>query len=298
MTEADRSQLLDDLEGLSHREAENVDQAKTFLPLPSHSLALRPEIVVIRGGRGAGKSALFKLLETLKHSSKLRDFFDDKRIPEAQWLDAFSQIGMSHPEVSTLDSLATDSTDNKLRAYWMVHLLQRLKSEIPDLPTFSRDIEKLLTAKSDQVTQWAEEGERKLTQVAASLDNIERFLQEGNQHVFASYDHLDRIGAFDPVIRRRFVATLLALWLSLSNRYKYLRAKIFLREDLFEAGEIAFPDASKLRPRSIAIEWDVESLYRVVVRHLGTSPKMRLWLSKAGLLPAARPMNPFSSLAL
>lgn len=174
---------------------------------------------------------------------------------------------------------AASSSQGTLRAFWMVHLLRRLKHEVPGLPPFPPEIKDLLNAGPDQVQCWATAGEGRLSLLAAALDDIERHLEKMKQYTFAAYDHLDRIGAFDPGIRRRFIATLLSLWLSLSNRYHYLRAKIFLREDLFEAGETAFPDASKLRPRSVALEWDVESLFRIVVRHLANaSEPMREWL--------------------
>ena len=91
-----------------------------------------------------------------------------------------------------------------------------------------------------------------------------------------------------PLIRRRYVSSLLALWLSLSNRYRHLRPKIFLREDLLDAGELGFPDASKLRARSVSIDWDVESLYRVAVRHMASSRELRSWLLEVKRGPELR----------
>ena len=107
MNSEERIPLLERMARLTHEEAENVtSHARTFLPLPSHHLALRPEMVVIRGGRGAGKSALFHVLKEL--GPKVQQLFQDERISEAFWVDSFSDEGTAHPSVMTLDSLAAN----------------------------------------------------------------------------------------------------------------------------------------------------------------------------------------------
>jgi len=97
--------------------------------------------------------------------------------------------------------------------------------------------------------------------------------------VFMTYDALDRLGTYDVDKRDRLIRTLLSLWLSFANRYRGIRPKIFIREDLFEAGSRAFPDASKLASRSVSLEWRVEALYRLLIRMMAsTSEEMRTWL--------------------
>jgi hypothetical protein len=107
--------------------------------------------------------------------------------------------------------------------------------------------------------------------------------------VFASYDHLDRLGLLEQTrsTRQRLVRTLVALWLSLSTRYRNLRGKILLRTDLFEEAERSLAGASKLRPRSVSLAWDTGSLYRLVARHFANrgpaTREMRGWLESAGI---------------
>lgn len=277
MGPGERLRLLEDMCRLQHREAENVDVIRTFLPLPSHRLALRPEIVVVRGVRGSGKSALFQLLDQLgSDTAKLRAFFGDDRLPEARWVNAFTQ-GPQHPEVTQLDHFARQAEDQDLRAFWIGHLLQRLVPLDQDL--VPKALVDCWREHPLEVGRWVPLALAQLGPMITALDRFEQKLAEDSRMVFASYDHLDRIGAYDPSVRRRYVSTLLALWLSLSNRYSRLRAKIFIREDLFQAGELGFPDATKLRPRSTFLDWDVRSLYRVVVRHMANlSEEIRSWL--------------------
>jgi len=66
------------------------------------------------------------------------------------------------------------------------------------------------------------------------------------------------------------------MWLSLADRYRRIRPKIFVREDLFQASLAKFPDASKLDARSVSLEWRVEDLYRVLIKHMAnTSDRSR-----------------------
>lgn len=280
MKSQERLQLLTALEKLSHRESENtVELEKVFLPLPSHALALRPEIVIIRGGRGAGKSALFRLLSAVDGPKQLRRLINDDRIPDAKWIEAFSQ-SHQHPDVTPLDQYGKEASSEALRTFWMTHLLLRINEELPTLVPVPEQVRNAWTQHRTDLQSWVPVAQAHLGQVSQALDQAERALSLKKQLIFATYDHLDRIGSFDPSVRRRFVGALLALWLSYSNRYRQLRAKIFLRDDLLDAGELGFPDASKLRARSVSIEWDVESLYRAVVRHMSQDEELHTWLGR------------------
>lgn len=281
MTPELRRQLQRELQRLNHREAENVSAPLTFLPLWSHRMALRPETVVVRGGRGAGKSALFHLLRDLRESPRLRAFFQDPQIPEARWVDAFSQLGTLHPSVESLDDFGRTADDDALRVFWVAHLLARLQDEVEGAAEWLPEaLRQTLADRGHQaIREWVAVAGRHVGELSAGLDAVERRLGERERYVFATYDHLDRIGSLHHQTRSRYIRALLVLWLSLSNRYRWLRAKIFLREDLFDPGRLGFPDATKLRARSASLEWDVESLYRVVVRHMAAqSAEMRAWL--------------------
>jgi hypothetical protein len=132
MRREERLPWLERMAQLAHEEGENViAPEKAFLPLASHLLALRQEIVVVRGGRGAGKSALFKLLASLGPTA--RSFFRDDRLPLAKWMDAFSDLGMAHPSVLALDALAARTSDSGLRSFWLAHLLARCATVVENI---------------------------------------------------------------------------------------------------------------------------------------------------------------------
>lgn len=284
MNVADRRRILEALETLAYREAENNPRnvTESFLPLKVHRLALRPEVVLIRGGRGAGKSALFRLLASGKSTESLRRFFGDERLPDARWVDAFAQSSR-HPSETALDDWAGEASKDDLRTFWLAHLVLRLnEAGVGDLRPPAQLQAAWQERRSDPrfFMPYARQAAGELT---AALDQLDASLAKEERLVFATYDHLDRLGQFLPILRERYVAALLALWLSFANRYQHLRTKVFLRDDILDAGEASFADASKLRARSVSIEWDVESLYRVGVRHMAAaSEELRGWVQKVG----------------
>jgi hypothetical protein len=281
MTPEERTAILEALVRLPKQDPELGVPLESFLPLAAHRRALQPDTVVILGGRGAGKTALFRLVNHVRTGTRLRALFEDERIPDATWIDAFSQEGMKHAEVGTMEAWATSATDLSLRAHWMTHLLRRVTEEVPGLVTLPPAVLAVLEPPVADLAAWLPLAEKNLGALSAALDATERALVAADRTVCATYDNLDRLGQHEPGIRRRYVSTLLALWLSLSRRYKKLRGKIFLRDDLFDAAELGFADASKLQSNAETIRWDHGALYRVVVRHLaGASEPVRAWLGQ------------------
>lgn len=277
MTPDERSALLAVLRGLGIRGAEQVDPWPTFLVLLAHRRALRRDCVVVLGARGAGKTSLFNLVQRTS-GARLREFLDEPQIPDATWIDAFSQTGLAHPEVGALERIASGK-DASLRVFWAAHLLRRLCEHVaPPLDAWP-ELGRLLEIPVGDVDAWLALAVAHAGRLTAALDALESSLRARDQIFVAAYDNLDRIAQFDPQARRRFVSALLSLWLSLSDRYRQIRGKIFLRIDLFDASELLFPDANKLRPRAVSLDWDREALFRLLLRHLGADPGTRTWLS-------------------
>ncbi len=279
MTPEERTAIIEALVRLPRLDAELADPLAAFLPHAGQRRALRRDTLIVLGDRGAGKTALFRLVNNAGTSTRLRAFYEDESIPEATWIDAFSQEGMKHPEVGPMETRALRSTDLALRAFWMTHLLRRVHDEVQGIGALPPAAAGVLDHPVADVDAWLPLAEENLGAIGAALDAAERTLVAKDRTVVATYDNLDRLAPYSPEVRRRYVGTLLSLWLSLASRYQKLRGKIFLRDDLFNGGELGFADAGKLRMRAESITWNQEALYRVVVRHLAVaSEPVRAWL--------------------
>jgi hypothetical protein len=274
----ERARLVEQLSHLtSEADAEQSGIERVFLPLSRHALALRPETLVIRGERGAGKTALFHFLRAMEPET-LRRVVPGANLPDASWVEGFAETS-GHPMNTVLDVFADQADDAALRVFWAAHLACRLQSEGVSSRTLPAPLYKAWESAKNSPAEWVRVAQQELGAVTQWLDDVDAQLAREERTVFVSYDYLDRLGYTKRAVRARFAGALLALWLSLANRYSRIRPKVFIREDLFEDSQEAFPDASKLASRSVSLDWEVESLYRLLVRRIAAlSDELRDWL--------------------
>lgn len=277
LSDGERAKLLHDLQTLKSDDDDAVAQdPKWFLPLEAHARALRPETLVVRGGRGAGKSALFHFLGHMQKAPALGDLLGDgPALSRTLWQEGYSS-GIGHPPLSVLGAFAERATDDLRRFFWYAWLCQRL-SLVTGVALPAGPFEEVCRGVT---TTWnlhaiAEVAGRELGPLSAWMDAIER---DRTEPIIISYDALDRIGSSSST-RRGLTSSLLAMWLSLADRYRRIRPKVFVREDLYQASLAAFPDASKLAARSVSLEWRVEDLYRVLIKHMANiSEPLKEWV--------------------
>lgn len=295
-----RSELLLELSRLaSDAEQAEVPIERLFWPTAAHTTALDPQKLIVRGERGAGKTALFRFLHALEAKGIGADEVFPLQRRSVSWVEGYGELGMAHPPPEVLAKAAQHWDDETVRHFWTAHLCARIFVSGPlkttPLPEPGAWIRDEVAVKVTTPEAWFAK-EPDLGPMIAWLDSVEQALASRDQYVFVTYDFLDRIGATRPDLRRRFVIALTRLWLGLSNRYQRIRGKIFLREDLFQHALKADVDASKLESRSVSLRWSVEALYQVLIRHLLVRPGLQEWLSGT---PMGRSLwdHPFLGLA-
>lgn len=276
---SDRSDRLRDLSALRSDDDDAVAQdPKWFLPSEAHARAIRPETLVVRGGRGAGKSALFHFLGHIQRQPELGASLGGGFPSQVLWYEGYSSA-IEHPPLDVVGDFAEKADDDSRRFFWFGWLCRRL-AQVTDepLPTGAfADICARVGSDWD-LRGLADVTGRELGRLSAWMDKLER---TRSGPIVITYDGLDRIKSSSSA-RRTMTASLLAMWLSLADRYRQIRPKIFVREDLFQASLAAFPDASKLEARSVSLEWRVEDLYRVLIKHMGnTSDGLRMWIESS-----------------
>jgi hypothetical protein len=276
---SERSKLLHDLSSLrSDNDDAVVQDPKWFLPSEAHARAIRPETLVVRGGRGAGKSALFHFLGHIQRQPELGTSLGGGFPAQTSWYAGYSSA-IDHPPLDVVGAFAEGANDDSRRFFWFGWLCRRLAHATEEpLPAGAfADMCRTLDSNWD-LPMLAHVTGRELGRLSAWMDNLER---SRSGPIVITYDGLDRIKSSSNA-RRAMTASLLAMWLSLADRYRQIRPKIFVREDLFQASLAAFPDASKLEARSVSLEWRVEDLYRVLIKHMAnTSDDLKNWIESS-----------------
>ena len=277
MNSDERRARLNDLAHLPADADACEDIRRVFLPLPRHGLALRPENFIIRGDRGAGKTALFKFLDrTRDDPALLARLFPSSRIEGVVWVDGFSE-SPKHPDPANLEH-AAPSDERTTRLFWSAHLACRLIEEGRGEAGALAELYASWREARNDVAGWSSRAETVIPALTQWLDRLDAELASP---LCVTYDHLDKIAVYEPALRQRYVGGLLALWGSLGVRYRWLRPKIFLREDIFQTSLGSFSDASKLRSRSVSLDWDKEGLFQVLIRHAASlHDGLRDWIER------------------
>lgn len=280
LEEPRRGILLEALSGLSSDSEADAHPLAGFLPLREHSKALMPGILVVAGARGAGKTALFKALrECQRRDLRLDAILPGNPLEALQWIEGFSEDSRLHPPVGVLQEFLHRSDDAMLRRFWLGHLVGRIWQ------SFEPACECPLPAWNGHAaapSRWIDEVSVRLESLFQWLDRLDEWAERTDRWIIVSYDHLDRISSGREGLRDHYIQALLGLWMSLANRTRRIRCKVFLRTDLLQ-GLRDLPDASKFAARTISLDWTVESLFRMLVRRMAAMGPLNEWFQEAGI---------------
>ena len=125
------------------------------------------------------------------------------------------------------------------------------------------------------------EAERK--NPTAAIDLLEKRLEHEDRWLFVGYDELDTIGGSDWELMARLVRGLVAFWSDYGRRWQRIRAKIFLRSDLFRRhADMGTADFAKLAANRSELEWsDADILGMLVKRIANTSVRLADYCRRA-----------------
>ena len=274
----DRSALLRDLANMGSSgiaENENADTFRqTFYPVAEHSRAFDPDVALVVGSRGSGKSELFravvreKLLPAIArvsggHLSRLMPQQIDwvaghpleREFPDMGGLRRFFSEHQSHPDASV--------------DLWRAYLLRVLRGHL-DLTGFrsrslfesqGADVEAIVTGLGDLGNE-----------PVLALDRLDQTLEASQRWIIVSYDEVDVIGGYDWHAMVQSIHGLISFWANNARRWKRIRPKVFLRTDLFRRHAQSFgADLIKLAANRAEITWSDRNLYGMLVKRLANA---------------------------
>lgn len=285
-TQKELLELLSNL-GYGQAEAEPGDSfLRRFYLIQQHLRAFDPDVMLVVGQRGTGKSALFNAVFKKGLLSDLAPFAPELRLPYIKTdlikLIPGYPIGVEFPDARGFKNAL--KTPDQAVELWFAYLIRVLKDEISgssklkflDLPGGAPD--QVLDA-------FLESGNHPLL----ALDQLDQELQEADKWLFVGYDELDTLGGFDWEAMAKAIQGLVAFWSSYARRWQRLRAKIFLRTDLFRrhAG-LGGSDLAKLAANRVELGWSDQNLFSMLIKRVANTDDRLFEYCKGARIPFSK----------
>ena len=230
--------------------------SRVYLP-PSHVKALNPDVQLVTGMRGAGKTFWWSALQDGAVRQLVGRAIKSPRLNENTEVRTGFGPRPAPDEYPGPDHLRKLMADFEPRTVWRSVLVWQ----------FTHDEDHPLR----ECDSWA----ARTRYVAENPDDVDRVLHERDAefdwkgvYLLVLFDALDRC-ADDWREMYRAIRGLLQAALDLRS-YKRLRAKVFLRSDQADPGHISgFPDASKVLYSAVNLNWPRRDLYGLLWHCLG-----------------------------
>jgi hypothetical protein len=276
----DRTTLLQHLAGAGaggRAESEPQAQLKSrFHPVAEHVRALDPDVVLVVGPRGSGKSELFRAAFDAELYSTIRRRAPDARLPDlgrakTAWVKAYP-AGRESFEVYGLKRFleAQGRRPDDTRTLWLAYLIRSVARRLgdDDRQRFSQ----LLQKQGGDPGGCCEALSGLEEQGIAVLDRLDEQLEAAQEFVFLGYDELDTLGGGDWDAMAAAIRGLVAVWATYARRWRRIRPKIFLRTDLFERYATAGgAELAKLAAGRVDLVWSDRALYAMLLKRMANS---------------------------
>lgn len=235
----------------------------------------RPLVVVVLGGKGAGKTELFNhcIMERPAHASL--------HVP----VHGTQQSAMSSDALVHLMQRARP--DVVWRAYCIAQLPEDLTSSLSGVVGTAIAALRALLRSSTGVDHAVEALTR--NELDVELHAAWKHIDEADpaKSLALYVDGLDTSFKDDLAVRSRALQGLFVGWQASFNGLRTIALKIFLRTDLWES--LSFPEKSHLQTRTLQLVWDEPNLWRMVLKRALQSEGFRALCHSCGVDPVLSP---------
>jgi len=253
---------------------------KSFYAVPEQIRALDPDVTLILGNRGAGKTSLFRAISEFDLIESFKQQYPKSRIPDnALWVSVkmdwvpVDLVGKSVPPQEQLVSFFENQNLNDMEAFafWESILVRNLW-EYMDAQG-QKDCKAVHDASGSTVSDLLSAFNTIQLLSSAALDRLDDRLEKEGKALFIGYDDLDLL------VRNtgKGVSSLMGFWATRSRRWKGIRAKLFMRTDLYTRfGFGGGPDLAKIAANQITLKWSDQSLLGMLVKRILNSGDIQL----------------------
>lgn len=254
---------------------------QNFLPLRNYSKLADKKIFLITGGRGSGKTELYRILTScggLDHVISPKDRRRYTNLGKSKFLTGYAARGpqaKAFPTSNVCDDLLKNEKPDNLSSFWGGLLCSVIlrefqgEAEIRQIADqyFVPSVKDSLEKHSSEISRWWKALYSEKEKWESFLDKADSFFKDKDLCVFLVYDELDRICSnYEDLFV--FIRSLLDFWYRHNSRYTNLKAKVFLRSDLYNAKALRFVDASKMGAYRFELNWNKTALYQLLVKRL------------------------------
>jgi len=267
-------QLLSNMGSQGRAESESPQHLrKSFYAVPEHMRALDPDVTLVLGSRGAGKTSLFRAISEFGLTDRLRMQFPRANIPvNAEWIPVNLTKKDVPPQEKIKDFFESESlNDSEAAAFWEVILVRSLWNQLR--PEDQRQCLQIHEASGSTIASLLAAAEQCGLASAEALDRLDDRLEQQGRVLFIGYDDLDLL------VKRtgKGVSALMGYWATRSRRWKGIRSKLFMRTDIYNRfGVGGGPDLAKIAANRITLSWSDQSLLGMLIKRILNAGNIKL----------------------
>lgn len=273
----EKMELLRDLSRMGSQgraEGEDAEQlARTFYPVPEHLRMLDPEVVLVVGPRGSGKTEIFRVLTDSERllEAVVRETGNHRLASAGRttWEKGFP-LGRDGFDAGSLRRfVAAQSHDPQaMQELWFAYLVRLLGDQLGQ----GADLADLLSAQGGAANAVHAAFVAATDAPLLALDELDARLESEDRTIFVAYDELDILGGSDWDVMALGVEGLVAFWSAYVRRWRRIRPKVFLRTDLFDRFAVSGgADLAKLAAGRVELTWSDRQLYAMLLRRIANT---------------------------
>jgi cellulose biosynthesis protein BcsQ len=244
---------------------EEEDLRRYFYPRKDYKYIFDKTKFLIFGEKGVGKTALFSVLSHRNYTKALASFcgVDTQEIEKTEWLIGFERDNPNFPPKENFEALR-EFKMSEFRNYWMILLLKQIDNDLLENNEFLEEIKSVSTREIKNIATRTDVGE----ELHELLTEVNSHLRNQNKTLTVVYDHLDAVLPVEDGIRGKLVSALLTFYYDNSARFSNIKAKIFLRTDIFNREVNHITDKVKIQNYAVTIDWNYNQLLNIIWKRI------------------------------